>query len=126
MNVTLVNGLRGTARVALAAGIVGGAVVLTAGNAVPASRAGDGRAAVAGYTASNIVYNLDSADPQNIDSVTLTLNVAPVAGSTMTAQLADGGSWYSCSNSGTSLTCPTTSPQATAAAATELTVVIAD
>ena len=38
---------------------------------------------------------------------------------------ADGSTWYTCTNSGASVTCATTSPQASASAANELRVVVA-
>lgn len=36
-----------------------------------------------------------------------------------------GSTWYSCTNTGVAVSCATTSPQATVAAANELTVVAA-
>jgi len=114
------------AKAAVILGLAGGAFALTAGNVIPASKAGDGVGAISGYTASRIQYSLDALNPQNIDSVMLTLNVVPAAGATMKAQLANGGVWYSCVSVGLSVTCATTSPQATAAGASLLTVVIAD
>ena len=107
-------------------GVASAAYAHTASNAAPASKAGDGSHAVSSYTASSIVYNLNATDRRNIDSVTMTLSAAPTAGSTKKLQLASGGAWYSCTNSGTSLTCTTTSPQATAIGATQFTLVVAD
>ena len=55
------------------------------------------------------------------------VDVAPQAGSTMKIKLvAAGSTWYTCTNVTTALTCVTTAPQATVAAADELRVVIAD
>jgi len=112
-------------RFALAALIAGitasSAYAFTNSNTVPATSAGSGSGAISGYTASNVAYNLDASNPQNIDSVTFT--ISPTAASTVKIQLASGGSWYSCTNTAGSVSCTTTSPQATAAAATQLTVV---
>lgn len=107
-------------------GLAAASYAYAASNTVPASKAGDGSATISGYTASNIHYTLNATSPQNIDSVILTLSVAPASGSTMKIQLSSGGPWYTCTNSGTSLTCTTTSPQATAVSATQLTLVVAD
>ena len=107
-------------------GLVAGTYALTAANTVPASKAGDGSGAVSGYVLSTIHYDLNTTDPGNIDQVTFTLNSVPVAGSTITAQLASAGSWYSCTNVGTAVTCGTTSPQQTVLAATSLRVIVAD
>jgi len=80
---------------------------------------------ITGYVVSSVKYNLNASNPSNIDSVTFTLDSAPVAGSTLKAQLAPAGSWYSCTNVATAVTCAVTSPQATVVAATNLRVVIA-
>ena len=64
---------------------------------------------------------LDDADEPR--SVAFT--ISPAAATTVKAQLASGGSWYSCTNTAGSVICNTTSPQATVAAATQLTVVAA-
>ncbi len=103
------------------------AYAFTAANIVPASKAGDGAGAISGYTVSNVNYNLNGTNPQNIDSVTFDLNIAPSAGADMEIKLvALGTDWYSCTNITTALTCITTSPQATVVLADELRVVIAD
>lgn len=86
-------------------------------NGASASRAGDGSHTISSYTISSAVYNFNSTSPQNIDSVTVTVSETPTTGSTMKLGLAGStGSttWYTCTNSGATLTCPTTSPQATA------------
>ena len=109
--------------VALLALAVGcGVYAYAAANTVPASNAGSGSGTISGYTVSSIAYTLNSTTPTNLDQVAFT--IAPTTG-TVKVQLASGGSWYSCTNSAGSVTCSTTSPQATAAAATQLTVVAA-
>jgi hypothetical protein len=113
----------------LAAGVVAtGAYALTAGNTVPASRAGDGSGTISGYVVTNVKYTLNSTDPGNIDAVTFTLDAAPPAGATTKIQLSSGGAWYSCTSGtpATNQSCATTSPsQATVTGATELRVVSA-
>ena len=110
--------------------IVGAACVVggwayTASNTVSATQAGDGAGAITGFVVSSVKYNLNATNPSNIDSVTYSLDSAPPAGSTIKTQLAPAGSWYTCTNVGTAVTCPVTSPQATVAAATNLRVVVA-
>jgi hypothetical protein len=112
--------------VLLAAALVAGTYAFTAANTVPASKAGDGSGAVTGYVLSSVHYDLNVTDPSDIDAVTFTLDSAPVAGSTIAAQLAPAGSWYDCTNAGANVTCDTTAPQATVLAATNLRVVVAD
>jgi hypothetical protein len=101
---------------------------LTASNTVPATKAGDGNNTITGYTVTAVHYTLNASNPQNVDSVSFTLDSAPVAGSTVKVQLdTPSGSWYSCTMSGTpadDASCTTTG--ATVAAADQLTVVAAD
>jgi hypothetical protein len=104
---------------AIAVGVAGYA--FTAANTVPATAAGSGSAAITGYTVSNVSYGLNGTNFANIDSVSFTL--APAAAGTVKVQLDPSGSWYSCTNTAGSVTCATTSPQATVAAATQLSVV---
>ena len=111
--------------VGMTAALLAGTYALTAANTVPTSYAGDGAGTVSGFVLSSVHYNLNATDPGNIDSVTFTLDVAPPAGSTLTAQLAPAGTWYTCTNVGTAVTCDTTAPAATVLGATQLRVVIA-
>ena len=109
----------------IGAACLAGSYAYTASNSVSATRAGDGTGAISGFVISSVKYNLNASNPSTIDSVTYSLDSAPPAGSTIKTQLAPTGSWYTCSNVGTAVTCPTTTPQATVAAATNLRVVIA-
>ena len=93
----------------------------TASNTVPNASVGQGSNTISGYTVSSVAYNLNSSNPANLDSVTFT--ISPTTASLVKIQLASGGSWYSCTNTSGSVSCATTSPQATAAAATSLNVV---
>jgi hypothetical protein len=113
-------------RSVLAALVVAGvlssaAYAFTATNTVPASTAGSGSGAISGYTVSAIAYTLNATTPTNLDAVAFT--IAPTTASVVKIQLAAAGSWYTCANAAGSVTCNTTSPQATVAAATNLTVV---
>ena len=120
---------------ALAAVIALAGTAFTNSNTMPAeTQAGDGARAITGYTVSNVHYGLNDTDPTNVDEVTYDLDSAPAAGSTIKIQLASAGVWYSCTNSGTAVTCPTTDDpgtagvdeQATVTGATNLRVVVAD
>jgi len=57
----------------VALGLTTTAFALAAGNTVDTSKAGDGDAAISGYTVTGITYNLNNAD---IDSVVFTLDAA--------------------------------------------------
>jgi hypothetical protein len=93
-----------------------------AANTVPATRAGDGSGSISGYTATSVVYTLNSSDPSEIDKVAFTLN--PTSTTTVKAKLVSSGSdWYSCTNTAGSVDCTTTSPQATVASADQLQIV---
>jgi len=105
------------------AGVIGvGTYAYTASNSVPATQAGEGATAISGYTTSGVQYTLNGTDPTKIDAVTFT--ISPTTG-TVKAQLVSAGSWYSCTNSSGTVSCATTSPQATVTTANQLTVVAA-
>jgi hypothetical protein len=107
----------------LAIAIGAAAFAYAATNTVPGSNAGAGSGTISGYTISNVAYTLNSTTPTNLDQVAF--SISPTTTSTLKVQLAAGGSWYTCANAAGSATCNTTSPQATVAAATQLTVVAA-
>ena len=107
----------------LALSIGAGVYAYAATNTVPGSTAGSGSGTISGYTVSSIAYTLNATTPTNLDQVAFT--IAPAAATTVKVQLAAAGSWYSCTNTAGSVTCNTTVPQATAVAATQLTVVAA-
>src|SRR5580765_5266114 len=107
--------------VALACALAVTVYAFAASNTVPATRAGDGSGAISGYTISSVSYGLNSTSLQNIDSVTFT--ISPTTATTVKASLNGGTTWYACTNSSGSVSCTTTSPQATVAAATTLQVV---
>ena len=110
------------AAAAIAAIVAPAAYAFPAANTVPASSAGSGSGAISGYTVSNVAYTLNASNPQNVDQVAFT--ISPTTG-TVKVQVVSGGSWYACTNTAGSVTCATTSPQATAAAVNQLTVVAA-
>jgi hypothetical protein len=99
-----------------------------AANTVPPSKAGDGSGVVSGYTVSAIHYALNGTNPTTIDTVTFTLDTAPVAGSTIKIKLiAAGSTWFTCTNAGTAVTCNNGSTlSAPVSTADSLEVVIAD
>ena len=107
----------------LAIGIASGVYAYTATNIVPNSSAGSGSGAISGYTVTSVAYGLNATTPTNLDQVAF--SIAPTTTSTLKVQLAAAGSWYTCTNAAGSATCNTTTPQATAVAATQLTVVAA-
>ena len=100
------------------------ATAFTAANTVPATNAGDGSAAISGYTITAVSYTLNATNPQNLDGVDFT--IAPTSASTIRVQVQSGGSWYSCVNVAGAVSCATTAPQATVLAADQLTVVATD
>ena len=110
---------------ALTVALAVGGLAYTNSNTVGGTQAGDGTGAITGYVVSSVKYNLNATTPTNIDSVTFNVDSTPVTGSTLKAQLAPAGSWYTCTFVTTAVTCTTTSPQATVVAATNLRVVIA-
>lgn len=107
----------------LAIGISSGVYAYAATNTVPNSSAGSGSGTISGYTVTSVAYGLNSTTPTNLDQVAF--SIAPTTTSTLKVQLAAAGAWYTCTNAAGSATCNTTTPQATAAAATQLTVVAA-
>ena len=112
--------------------IAGGAYAFTAANTVPNSTVGAGAGTVSGYTVSALHYALNATTPTNIDSLTFTITPAVPSTSTgkviVQAALSTGGPTnYTCTTdvAGTTVTCPTTTPQLTAALLTGVTVVAA-
>jgi hypothetical protein len=93
----------------------------TASNTVPNATLGQGANTISGYTVSSVAYNLNAANPSNLDSVSFT--ISPATATTVKVQLVAAGTWYSCTNTAGSVSCATTAPQATAATATALNVV---
>jgi len=107
----------------LAIGIASGVYAYAATNTVPNSSAGSGSGTISGYTVTSVAYGLNATTPTNLDQVAF--SIAPTTTSTLKVQLAAAGAWYTCTNTAGSATCNTTTPQATAVAATQLTVVAA-
>jgi len=95
--------------------------VFTASNTIPNANIGQGANTISGYTLTGVTYTPDGTNPGNIDSVSFT--ISPASAGTVEVQLSPGGAWYGCTNSSGSVSCTTTSPQATAAGATALNVV---
>ena len=98
------------------------AYAFAAANTVPTTKAGTGAGAISGYTVSNVVYNLNTSDPTQLDSVDLTLDAA--ATNVQIKLVAAGSTWYDCTNtSGNVWNCDTTTPAQTVASMDELEVV---
>ena len=89
--------------IAAAAALAFASYAFTAANTVPASKAGDGNGVISGYVVSNIAYQLEGANPANIESVSFDLDAAAgtvkakvVASGTFTACTTTGGFGWSC------------------------------
>lgn len=126
---------------ALAIFAVGGAA-FTAANTVPQTSAGEGAGAISGFTLTNVVYNLNAANPTNISSVTFTATA--VNGDAVNTALTTfvefdnaSGNWYSCTRTGgvapahnincdTTAANPNTAVQLTVPNADNLTAIIAE
>ena len=82
------------------------AFAFAASNTVPDTMAGEGSGVISGYTVTNVVYNLNAADPTQLDSVAFTLSAAA---SKVKIQLDAGTtSWYTCAlDTGFDWTCTT-------------------
>ena len=109
-----------------AAIIVGAGFAFTAANTVPASKGGEGAGTITGFSVASVHYVLNATDPTKVDSATFNLDTAPASGSTIKIRLdSTGSTWYTCTNVALAVTCNTTSPAATATAANQLQVVVA-
>ncbi len=113
--------LLGLATVAIVATVVGAGSAFTASNTVPDAALGQGANTISGYAITSVSYTPNGSNPANIDAVSFT--ITPSTAAVVKAQLVSGGAWYSCTNSSGSVSCTTTSPQATAGAANSLNVV---
>ena len=95
-------------------------------NSMPTgTSAGDGEAAISGYTVAAVTYTL-STDPSTIDKVTFTLTPSASGSAATTAkiQLISSGTWYPCTISSGTATC-TVGGGVTVLAASNLRVVAA-
>ena len=126
---------------ALAIFAVGGAA-FTAANTVPQTSAGEGAGAISGFTITNVVYNLNAANPTDVTTVTFTAT-ADNGDAVNTSLLAyvefdnGSGNWYRCTRIGGvapahSVSCdttpanPNTAVQLTVPNADNLTAIIAE
>ena len=79
--------------------IAGSAYAFAAQNTIEDSAAGYKASTVPGYSVTNLVYDLDAADPTVVDAITF--DIAPTSGSVVASivkiQTADGGTWTDCS-----------------------------
>ena len=96
-------------------------------------KAGAGSETISGYDISDVHYDLNTTDPQNIDSIDFTLDGQPAATATIQYRLANGSTWSAdCAHvnadPGTTATVTNCAAPAgsTVAGTTNLTVVVAD
>jgi len=78
--------------------VAGSAYAFAAQNTVEDSAAGYKASVVPGYTVTNLVYDLDSADPSIVDAITF--SISPSSGSAAAVivklQTVTAGSWTNC------------------------------
>ena len=78
--------------------VAGSAYAFAATNTVPDSAAGYKANVVPGYTVTNIVYDLDAANPTVVDAITF--SIAPSSGTVVAAivklQTVTAGAWTDC------------------------------
>ena len=99
-----------------------------AANTVATSGAGDGNAAISGYTIGGIAYTLNATDPSTLDGVAFTVTPAGTnpQPTTVKIQLTTGGTWYSATHgTGTAWSVDLTSASVTAVSIDNLRVVAA-
>jgi len=92
-------------------------------NTVDATNVGDGSGAISGYFITNVHYTLDTTNPQNVSSVSFTINPGITAGGKVYVRLASSGTFSApCDTSvGTTVTCALSG--VTSTSASSLTVV---
>ena len=74
------------------------AYAFTAANTVPDTKAGDGNGTISGYTVSNVAYQLEAANPANLESVSFTLD--DTAGTVKAKVVASSTTYTDCTNMG--------------------------
>ena len=105
---------------AVAVALGAGTYAFTATNTVPATNAGSGSGVISGYTITNVQYQLDNANPANIDSMTFTLSASA---SVAKAKVVASGAYTDCTIAGgTAVTCDF-SPNPTVVSADQLSVI---
>lgn len=86
----------------------------------------EGSGVVTGYVVDSVHYDLNGLDSSKVDTVRFFLDTEPQAGATIRIRLlARGTTWYPCTNTGSAVSCSTTSPAARVAPSNELTVIVA-
>jgi hypothetical protein len=97
-----------------------GTYAFTAANTVPDTNAGSGSGTISGYTITNVQYQLEAANPANIDSLTFTLDAA--ASVAKAKVVAASGTYTDCTIAGLNVTCDF-SPNPTVLSADQLSVI---
>jgi len=84
--------------------IAGAAYAFAANNTIAATNAGFGTTTISGYAISDVVYDLDDADPKMVDQITfvITGDVQPV---TVKINVTEAASWKDCSIIESNVTC---------------------
>lgn len=79
--------------------LLGSTYSFAAANTIPTTTGGYGATTVSGYTVSDIVYDLDPADPTIVDAITYTVSPdgSGVAAVVSYLQTDPAGSWTTCS-----------------------------
>jgi hypothetical protein len=70
---------------------------------------GEGSTLISGYAISNVQFQLDGADPQQLAAVSFT--IAPASARTVQVRLGQAGGWYSCTDVASQVSCPTPGQQ---------------
>ena len=100
-----------------------GTYAFTATNTVPATNAGSGSGVISGYTITNVQYQLEAANPANIDSMTFTLSAnASVAKAKVDSTSSTYTNCTIAGGVGTAVTCDF-SPNPTVVSADQLSVI---
>ena len=113
--------------VAVGALTLAGTAYTNANTFADPARAGAGSQAISGYQVSEVHYDLNATDPQNIDSIDFTLDNVPGPNATIKYRLANAAAWSGdCANVGAVVSDCAAPVGSTVAGTTNLTVVVAD
>lgn len=97
---------------AVVAALSAGAFAYTASNTVSNSAAGAGKDVVSGYAVTEVVYDLDATDPQQLDAVKFTIAPTtagdPAATNVKIRVVSTSTNWYDCTLVATTATCTIT------------------
>ena len=94
--------------------LIGSSYAFAAANTIETSNAGQGDQPVSGYVITSLVYNLNGTNPENVDTITFTVNPDPagtnkIAAKVVYLQADASASWIQCTVT------PAVAPEVTAA-----------